>query len=363
MLQDLIIENGKLIDAFEKDEYINNQIFSIAASLAALETTNEIQECYFKENEECEGVGKNLLKLYALLQSLFVSVDSLYSLSYALTKSKNFININKNQNLRELKYIRNDVVGHPSNRVYNSSSLAYCILDNQSVKHNEFAYNIYTQDGVERKKIQIDSIVNSYYLECNNLLAQLLKLSDNVKTSSKFVKIIYEAIDLYLIGGDYSSKLNLLKKEYMKKYQNSSASQNRIIWRLELIDSLSKYENADLEIMDLIYYSIGLEIIKIYDLLSSKKYNPMLNRRKPALVSSFYRFLKKNKSIIPHVSKICDIKDPLFSSSINYLIRYAKQKNVIDVIKYLELIKKYYEENEDELLYSISLPIREYNKK
>ena len=39
------------------------------------------------------------------------------------------------------------------------------------------------------------------------------------------------------------------------------------------------------------------------------------------------------------------------------------KKNVINVIRYLDIIEKLYQNKEDELLYSFTLPIREYKKK
>ena len=125
----LVLENEKLIENFDINYYLDNKNYPVASALSALETTNEIQKSYFKDSVSNFDLSDNVLRLYALLQGLFVSIDSLYALTYSLTKSKNFININVNEHLRELKYIRNDVVGHPANRVLDSDALAYCILE------------------------------------------------------------------------------------------------------------------------------------------------------------------------------------------------------------------------------------------
>lgn len=150
MLKSLILENENKIETFDMSYYEAQRNHPVMAAISALETTNEIQKCYF--DLEDSSLDFNALKLYALLQSLFVSVDSLYALSISLTKSKNLININRNPVLRELKYIRNDVVGHPANRMFNSTTLAYCILDIESINKYEFSYNIFSGQGIERKK-------------------------------------------------------------------------------------------------------------------------------------------------------------------------------------------------------------------
>src|SRR5690606_13891944 len=67
-----------------------------------------------------EGISRAdiLLDVFGLLQGLFVGIDAMYQLSFTTTKYKYHININMNKNLKELKYLRNDVVGHPTNRNY-----------------------------------------------------------------------------------------------------------------------------------------------------------------------------------------------------------------------------------------------------
>ena len=75
-MKELILDNEKIIEKFELDYYFNSKDYSVSSALSALETTNEIQKRYFVK-EESNDIGENLLNLYALLQSLFVSIDSL----------------------------------------------------------------------------------------------------------------------------------------------------------------------------------------------------------------------------------------------------------------------------------------------
>ena len=361
-MKDKILINEKIIEKFELDYYINSKNYGVSSALSALETTNEIQKSYFMK-EETNDIGENLLNLYALLQSLFVSIDSLYSLAYSLTKSKAFININKNDDLRKLKYIRNDVVGHPANRTYSSNDLAYCILDNESVKKYSFSYNIYYSDNVESVTIDLNSIVNSYYIECNNLLNEIYIIAKENKSSSKLTKKAFNVLDSYINNKDYVKELKELKELYLKSYTNAKSDQHRLIMRIEHIERMLNYKTLEQDIMDLIKYSIGLELIKIYQNISGKKYSLTVHKRAPILVSSLYRFLNKNKECIDYKDCICDINNPLFMFGLNYIIDVAKKKNVTNVIKYLNIVKYLYDNKEDELLYSFTLPIREYKKK
>ena len=153
MINELINANELEIKGFDYNTFLKAKKYPVVAALSALKTTNEIQKCYFSLEDKTEDY--NVMKLYALLQSLFVSIDSLYALSYSLTGTKNYININKNQNLRNLKYIRNDVVGHPANRILDSDVLAYCILDSKSINKESFAYNIYSKSKVTKKNVNL----------------------------------------------------------------------------------------------------------------------------------------------------------------------------------------------------------------
>ncbi|MDE5546335.1 MAG: hypothetical protein K2I88_02610 [Anaeroplasmataceae bacterium] len=360
MLTDLILENEEKIEKFDLEYYKCQKNYPIFAALSALETTNEIQKCYY--NLEDDSYEFNALKLYAFLQSLFVSVDSLYALSFSLTKSKSFININKNPVLRELKYIRNDVVGHPANRMYNSTTLAYCILDVNSVNKNGFSYNIYSGQGIDKKYVDISKIVESYYIECNAFLNELLEVAVDDKMKSKYTKLALAALDLFDMHGNYMESLNSLKKIYLKNFPNATSSQHRFLWRVELIEALAEYQISDEEILDLKEYAIGLELIKIYQLFSGKEYTLSLARRKPILVSAFYRFIKKNKDSIPYVDKINDLKHPLILSSLDHLLELSIERNVNAVTKYLSFLKSLYEEKQDALLYAFALPVKDYKK-
>ena len=361
-LKKQILINENIIEKFELEYYVNSKNYSVSSALAALETTNEIQKTYF-DKEETDDVGENLLNLYALLQSLFVSIDSLYSLAYSLTKSKAFININQNDDLRKLKYIRNDVVGHPSNRTYNSKDVAYCVLDNNSVKKYDFSYNVYYSDKVECISIDLESIVNSYYKECNNLLNEIYAIAKENKSASKLSKKAFNVIESYINNGDYLKELKELKALYLKNYDNAKSDQHRLIMRIEHIERMLKFNSEDIDVLDLIKYAIGLEIIKIYQNISGKKYSLSIHRHSPNLVSAMYRFLNKNKDCIDYKDSICDLNNPLFKFALEHLKNVAKTKNVTNVIKYLEIIEELYNKKEDELLYSFTLPIREYKKK
>ena len=92
-MRNLISENDKLIKKFNFDYYFSRKNYQMASAIKALSVTNDIQEAYYKKEDYLDN--KDLvLRLYALLQALFVSIDSLYALSNVIAGGKSIINLN-----------------------------------------------------------------------------------------------------------------------------------------------------------------------------------------------------------------------------------------------------------------------------
>ena len=242
-LKEIISLNDKLIKKFNLDYYFSNKKYDVAAAIKALDNSNMIQKSYLKLTNNLT-LEDHILKLYALLQSLFVAIDSLYALTYGIVKSKSFININNNKKLRELKYIRNDVVGHPSNRLIKDSIIAYAILDESSITDEGFLYKIYTEDEIIVKEVVIADLINSYYEESNYLLNELFKMSNNIIEQDSLKTKIINTLDALVKGKEYLDLLNDFILEYKEKYKADN-NHNRIIWRYNLILKLNELSDLD----------------------------------------------------------------------------------------------------------------------
>ena len=361
-MEKLIEANETKIERFDIEFYLNQKNYAVASAISALETTNEIQKSYFKNDNNLE-LSDYILRLYALLQGLFVSIDSLYALSLSLTKSKNFININNNKDLRQLKYIRNDVVGHPSNRVINSDVLAYCILDNSSIRLDSFSYKIYTKDEVSVKDVNVLEILTSYYKEANALLDELYKISSSDKNKTKLENLISIALDDYFLDRNHLSSFEKFINEYNNLYPSSKKEQHRILWRCDLIEKLSSYNVTNEDEKLTIHYCIGLELVKIYELVFKNKYKVETIKRTPMYISSFYRFLNKNKELYSYLEYLNDSDHPLFLSSLKTLRAEAANKRIVGAVNYLDMILNAYASHNLDFVYALALPIKEYKKK
>ena len=67
------------------------------AAINALDINNDMCRYIVSTFEGESKSGEAIQRLYAILQSLFVSIDALYSLNVVLTNNKNFIKISENK--------------------------------------------------------------------------------------------------------------------------------------------------------------------------------------------------------------------------------------------------------------------------
>ena len=358
-LKEIISLNDKLIKKFNLDYYFSNKKYDVAAAIKALDNSNMIQKSYLKLTNNLT-LEDHILKLYALLQSLFVAIDSLYALTYGIVKSKSFININNNKKLRELKYIRNDVVGHPSNRLIKDSIIAYAILDESSITDEGFLYKIYTEDEIIVKDVVIADLINSYYEESNYLLNELFKMSNNIIEQDSLKTKIINTLDALVKGKEYLDLLNDFILEYKEKYKADN-NHNRIIWRYNLILKLNELSDLDNKNNEVIKYAIRLELIKIYEQILSVKYKEEYNFRLPDYIGNTYRFINKNKYLANYINYLINVENPLFINTIKLFRQEAYNQNN-KIYKYFDLIIKYYNQD-SEIAYALCLPIKNYRVK
>ena len=85
----LIFDNERKIEKFDFDNCIKYKNYKMASAVRALNVANDITKAYFKE-EKALSKEDYVLRLYALLQGMFVSIDSLYCLGEAITGNNLF---------------------------------------------------------------------------------------------------------------------------------------------------------------------------------------------------------------------------------------------------------------------------------
>ena len=360
-MKELAKLNREKILKFNFDSYLKNKNYQMASAIGALLTTNDIQMAFLKDEDNLSKADYSL-RLYALLQALFVSIDSLYVIAYSLTKSKNFININSNPDLRILKYIRNDVVGHPSNRII-SDDVAYCLLDDNSITKESFDYYVYYENSVEKRTINLLDTLKSYYEETNSLLDNLYQIENSNKDNSLFKSLIDIVIDDYMNGHNYNKSLDEFIKRYKEEYKDIKISNNRILWRYDIVQKLQGVKTKNNDEKDVVDYCIGIEIFKIFELVNKTKYTVSMNKRNPKYISSLYRFLNKNTDLVSLIDNLKNCDQPVFYPSLCKLYNASVKLNNENVRAYLKMIKDAYSYRRDEVVYGLCLPFKQYIRK
>ncbi len=311
--------------------------------------------------------GELILRLYGLFQGLFVSIDSLYSLAYALTNSKSFININQNPELRQLKYIRNDVVGHPANRVYNNLEIGYCLLPKENIKADSFSYYIYSQKELKTKDVNILTILDNYYLEANNLLNNILSVTNKLNNSSDLTLITSKIYDSFLNNQKYLLEIKHLKKRYLEIYSNSNKYQHRLLWRIDLIERLSQIKTNDTFEKEIYQYAIMFEIIKLHELackIENKDIILLSNKLPvPKLLKGYYKMLNNNQNLIDTANNLHDMTHPLFQNSLEKCFSTAIDRKLKDANSYLSIISNYNMLNNSDMVYAIGILAKQYKKR
>lgn len=320
--EDMIKEMRVMINGVNKN--------IVNSALTALDNVNEMQEFYLDTTDGKFSCGENVLRVYALLQGLFVGIDSLYSLAEVICGSKTFINVNQNKALKTVKYIRNDVVGHPVNRVYENNQPACCILEKGDIVGNHIKYTVYFGDDVETKNVDLLDCLENYYIESNELLAYLYKFYQHNIGSDSLVfmtKTFYDGFD------PKNCDVSELRDFYINHYENDNVNQNRFIWRLDLVDKFKDFHSNNKDESEFVEYALYYQVKRLLEMsyeLEQQKVDVTINERFPKYLYLFSKFLKSNYKYVDYLTKLKDVDHPYFDKTfINMRNQAVREGNKI----------------------------------
>ncbi len=346
------------------------------SAINGLEITSEVIKCYLdKIDTDAPDI---LLDVYGLLQALFVSIDSLYGLSRSVTKSKWSININNNEYLREVKYIRNDVVGHPTYRVYNHNDIGFCILEKDLVTRKKLSYIVYTvtkdKEHTDYKKVELDKIIDAYLSEACNVLNEIgkrLLVEEKIVTTKLDTSLTDSAHSLFnefKLGNDSSLQLEKIKEIYQAFFSNPEKTYNRFIWRCDLIETCIKWQDKNPKREEIIRFSGLSQIHKLHtmSMLYDKENGIRFTKQKvqevktPTLMKYFYTFANLHEDELkPYLANIHDCDHPYFQTSIRNIMSIANRegnKITVELCEWLSELSK--EKNNGSRIYLIGSEMR-----
>lgn len=373
-INDIIINNDALNDFIkhiniEETRYLIFQNeFNYHMTLTSLETLKNINLLIdrYKKDVSVEILeGEKVLNLFGILQGLFVGIDCLYTIGKATMLNKMMININQNTSLREIKHVRNDVVGHPSYRFYSDDTIGFCLLDLDNINTTKFDYIVYTpykgSYNITNKSVDMIEVINNYFIESNTILTQTINLFEAISSHEKMeISYLISILALRFSNNEYDfSLLNQIKTTYSNYLKINSGSNNRVLWRLNLIEYLFKLVNKN----EFTTYLTFQELFKLYSLVFTfeKKLNNKLR----------YKFIKyeKNsqfKSLKVRISKIKrvdfnkeilhDSRHPLYSHNMDILFKEVEVTN--DIKGLISWIKQMFELNDENILYLIGSELK-----
>lgn len=354
IVNQLMLRLEKEDNLFPDDFQKNMGIVSIHTLL----NINYIIEEYLNTYQEKKSNGKKMILVFGLLQGLFAAIDSLYSLGKALDLNKLLISLNQNKILKEIKRIRNDVVGHPSYRYYNNKSIGYCLMDVDQITSSNIIYHCYSnenKDNLQTYKTEVNmvEVIDNYFKECNQVIENTLRFIELKKTLPD-INLLQEVVILFK---KYQKKikdnesLEAIKEVYTKLMDLKPDSNDRIIWRINNILHMFYYEDNEF-----VNHFISLEIKKLYDLLFILE--KQINKDTKHVKLYFYgsdalnklkrklrKFIKFNNDIYT------DTDNPLFYKLIKDLIKITKKEE--KYLKFSEWLNLINNKNDKVMLYAV----------
>ena len=360
----------KTIDSLKKyvDKNANTklkgpQLYKVYSSFGMLEAVDLMLDRYFVETQEEKGAI--FLDVFGLLQGFFVAVDALYDLSIALTKFKYTVNLNQNPILHELKFIRNDIVGHPTNRTYPDGSIGFSIFNEETLSKDLLTYNTYNYKNqilsIKENTVDFKRLSKEYKNERDIILKDLEYFCLNDQKDETYTK---ELFDLYqkLDKGFQILRQDVenIKTSYLNIHSHTDESKNRFFWRIDLLFVLLDWKEEDIDLSEMVNYMQKMQILKLYKIgLELEGKSMMLPYVKiPSILRQFFKFIKANEQFAYRYLKNLNNKDfPYYENEVNALFSFNPPRKVAKLLEWLV------EENDSNKVFLIGSTLNSYNKK
>ncbi|QWB96598.1 hypothetical protein KHQ89_04020 [Mycoplasmatota bacterium] len=342
--------------ALDKDEQ-NSYGYRAKAAYEMLGNIDVMIDAYLKD--EVYHKGETLLDVFGLLQGFFVGIDGLYDLAIGLTHYKYHININQNKILHQLKYIRNDIVGHPTNRTYQQGSIGFSMLIPNSLTRDTMSYEtyIYRKNKLDIRKevVVFKDMIHAYQTEKEQLVNDIFEF---VRQTPINGQLLNDLLDLYdTLNLDLVDKIKIY---FMDKYGLNEKSKHRFLWRLSLLKTLILWHDHDEEINGFITYMSKLQVEKLYDIIcdmqevSGKKMYTSI----PHILSDFYKFMrKKQDEALVLLDNIHDYDHPMHALDFEKLLGLNPKGGAYKILEFLKA------QNDEEKVYLIGSTLKNYRPK
>lgn len=128
----------------------------LCSSLDAIRDTSNAIEAYLQYDGD-DNYGEQILRVYGLLQALYVQQDAVKNL-YEAVELK--FDISPYPKLKEIRKLRNDAIGHPTKRGTNSNNLSFHFINLTIKKGTITILSNYQRKMDDFREIDVKDIIN-----------------------------------------------------------------------------------------------------------------------------------------------------------------------------------------------------------
>jgi len=212
----------------------NKAMFSqLCSSLDVIEDTEDAITAY-TENDFGEIKPLNYLLMYGLLQSIYVQQDAVINLCESLGTSDK---INNYPNLKEIRDVRNDTVGHPTKRDHKKGNrVSYHHVTQLTLNKSGFTLTSYYSDGSPEqfRKIDIPELIAEQNKYISEILSNLIRNLEAEEKAHKEKFSMEKLLKLFPGTLDYHLS-KLLEAVYREEYAKIAESD------LDVISTVAKH--------------------------------------------------------------------------------------------------------------------------
>jgi hypothetical protein len=288
------ILNSKIHNPIFKNKYLSNEntYKKSFTSLDVIEDTQNAIEEYLNLYEK-SFPRRSTLYIYGVLQSLYCQQDGIFNFYKATIspKLKKFGELEKSELIINIRNIRDDIAGHPTDRNY-GKEFYYISKGGNSKK--EFTYggfnpnfttaHINLIDAINQQKIFTSSLLDIAEKEIDKIIIKFKKtfegnkleyFKEDLESARKLISAAIFANKPHSKMGidSLTESLKKLKIEIENRYSNILPDSleyiykilNHILGRLtEWSNTNFLYQNLDAEVF---YYCLDSQLDELYDLL------------------------------------------------------------------------------------------------
>ena len=277
------------------------------ASIYAIEDAQFAIDAYseFPFPEDTKG---KYLYIYGLLQALFLQQDAANGVSVALCNAQ--INLKENYPfLHTIREIRNDTVGHPTERTHgpkNSKTVSYIQLSQVSMHKDGFRYCLYRQENdfrFEDKQVDLSAVISEQRKGILEILSEVCKHLD--KEYKDYLKKFEDNKMVEIFRNlDYAAE-KALHDDYLAAAGMSSAKSMVNKCKDALVERYGAWDALDG------FKYLILDVEELFGLLETLNYGNDCSRIKFYLTELLFEKLKSLRKLCQEVDAEleADLKD------------------------------------------------------